>query len=106
MLSQVYPSAFSNLAPAAALLVIHKTPGPEILRPDAFSGDNGLTLVERAPYGVIAAITPSTNPTETIINNGIGMVSGGNAVAFNVHPGAKRCSAWCIAPQASTRTRR
>ncbi len=78
------------------LLVIHKTPGPEILRPDAFSGDDGLTLVERAPYGVIAAITPSTNPTETIINNGIGMVSGGNAVVFNVHPGAKRCSAWCI----------
>jgi acyl-CoA reductase-like NAD-dependent aldehyde dehydrogenase len=78
------------------LLVIHKTPGPEILQPSAFSGDNGLTLVERAPYGVIAAITPSTNPTETIINNGIGMVSGGNSVAFNVHPGAKRCSAWCI----------
>jgi acyl-CoA reductase-like NAD-dependent aldehyde dehydrogenase len=78
------------------LLVIHKTPGPEILQPTAFSGDNGLTLVERAPYGVIAAITPSTNPTETIINNGIGMVSGGNSVAFNVHPGAKRCSAWCI----------
>ena len=78
------------------LLVIHKTPGPEILQPSAFSGDDGLTLVERAPYGVIAAITPSTNPTETIINNGIGMVSGGNAVAFNVHPGAKRCSAWCI----------
>ncbi len=66
------------------LLVIHKTPGPEILRPDAYSGDDGLTLVERAPYGVIAAITPSTNPTETIINNGIGMVSGGNSVAFNV----------------------
>jgi len=78
------------------LLVIHKTPGPEILQPTAFSGDNGLTLVERAPYGVVAAITPSTNPTETIINNGIGMVSGGNAVAFNVHPGAKRTSAWCI----------
>ncbi len=78
------------------LLVIHKTPGPEILRADAYTGDDGLTLVERAPYGVIAAITPSTNPTETIINNGIGMVSGGNAVAFNVHPGARRCSAWCI----------
>jgi aldehyde dehydrogenase len=78
------------------LLVIHRTPGPEILEPVAMTGDDGLTLVERAPYGVIAAITPSTNPTETILNNGIGMVSGGNAVAFNVHPGAKHCSAWVV----------
>ena len=45
-------------------LVIDKTPGPEILQPVAVTGDNGLMLTERAPYGVIGAITPSTNPTE------------------------------------------
>lgn len=78
------------------LLVIYKTPGPEILEPIAYTGDDGLTLIERAPYGVIAAITPSTNPTETIICNGIGMVSGGNTVTFNTHPGAKGVSAYCI----------
>lgn len=78
------------------LLVIHKTPGPEILQPEAWTGDDGLTLLERAPFGVIAAITPCTNPTETIICNGIGMVSGGNAVVFNVHPSAKRTSAYCV----------
>lgn len=78
------------------LLVIHKTPGPEILEPTAWSGDGGLTLMERAPYGVIGAITPSTNPTETILNNGIGMVSGGNGVVFNTHPGAKQCSSYVI----------
>ena len=78
------------------LLVIYRTPGPEILEPIAFTGDDGLTLIERAPYGVIAAITPSTNPTETIICNGIGMVSGGNTVVFNTHPGAKGCSAYVI----------
>src|SRR5262249_55023435 len=50
------------------LLCINKTPGPEHLRPIAFSGDDGLTIVERAPYGVIGAITPTTNPTETVIN--------------------------------------
>jgi acyl-CoA reductase-like NAD-dependent aldehyde dehydrogenase len=44
------------------LLVADKTPGPEILQPVAWSGDRGLTLTERAPYGVIASITPSTNP--------------------------------------------
>ena len=70
-------------------LVIDKTPGPEILQPSAWTGDRGLTLVERAPYGVFGVITPSTNPTSTIINNAIGLVSAGNAAVFNVHPGAQ-----------------
>jgi aldehyde dehydrogenase len=72
------------------LLVANRTPGPEILQAEAISGDHGLTLTERAPYGVIAAITPSTNPTSTIFNNAISMLSAGNAVVFNVHPGANR----------------
>lgn len=78
------------------LLVIHKTPGTEILRADAWTGDDGMTLVERAPFGVIGSITPCTNPTETIINNGIGMVAGGNAVVFNTHPSARKTSAYVI----------
>ncbi len=40
-------------------LVIDKTPGPEILQPTAWTGDRGLALVERAPYGVFGVITPS-----------------------------------------------
>lgn len=75
------------------LLCANKTPGTEILRPVAYSGDHGLTLVERAPFGVIGSITPTTNPTETIICNAIGMVAGGNSVVFNVHPSAKKVSA-------------
>ncbi len=71
------------------ILVAERTPGTEDLRPVAFTGDHGLTLVERAPYGVIGSITPSTNPSETIINNAISMVAGGNAVVFNPHPGAR-----------------
>jgi acyl-CoA reductase-like NAD-dependent aldehyde dehydrogenase len=73
-------------------LVTEKTPGIEILTPGAFSGDRGLTLIEPAPYGVIGAITPSTNPTSTIICNTIGMLAAGNAVVFNVHPAAKKVS--------------
>lgn len=71
-------------------LVIEKTPGTEDLQPTAYSGDFGLTLTENAPYGVIGSITPTTNPTETIINNSIGMIAGGNAVVFNPHPRAKK----------------
>ncbi len=73
-------------------LVTEKTPGTEVLKPVAYTGDRGLTLVEPAPYGVIGAITPVTNPTSTIICNTIGMVAAGNGVVFNVHPSAKRVS--------------
>ena len=74
------------------LLVTNKTPGPEDLVPTAGSGDHGLMLVEPAPFGVIGAITPVTNPSSTIICNAIGMVSAGNSVVFNAHPSAKRVS--------------
>ncbi len=74
------------------LLVANKTPGPEDLAPTAASGDHGLVLIEPAPFGVIGAITPVTNPSSTIINNAIGMVAAGNAVVFNAHPSAKAVS--------------
>jgi acyl-CoA reductase-like NAD-dependent aldehyde dehydrogenase len=77
-------------------LVAEKTPGPEILQTIAYTGDHGLMLTERAPYGVILAITPTTNPTETILCNAIGMVAAGNAVVFNVHPSAAQVSNWCV----------
>lgn len=71
------------------LLVSNKTPGLEDLQPVAWTGDHGLTLVERAPYGLIGAIIPSTNPTSTVICNSIGMIAAGNAVVFGPHPSAK-----------------
>ena len=66
-----------------------KTPGIEDLRPEALSGDHGLTLTENAAWGVIASVTPSTNPAATVINNSISMISAGNAVVFAPHPAAK-----------------
>jgi aldehyde dehydrogenase len=74
------------------LLVANKTPGVEDLEPSAASGDHGLVLTEPAPFGVIGAITPVTNPPSTIICNAIGMVAAGNTVVFNPHPSAKRVS--------------
>lgn len=77
-------------------LAIEKTPGVEDVVPQAFSGDYGLSIQEPAPFGVIGSITPCTNPTETIICNGIGMLAGGNSVVFNPHPTAKKTSAYVI----------
>lgn len=73
-------------------LVTRKTSGTEVLTPNAVTGDDGLTLTEYAPYGVIGTITPTTNPTSTIICNTIAMVSAGNSIVFNVHPNARACS--------------
>ncbi len=77
-------------------LAIERTPGVEDLFPAAFSGDDGLTIEERAPWGVIGSITPCTNPSETIICNAIGMLAGGNAVVFNPHPSARGVSAYTV----------
>ena len=77
-------------------LVIEKTPGIEDLQPKSYTGDHGLTLVENAPYGVIGAIAPSTNPTATIINNGISMIAAGNSVVFAPHPAATKCSMYTM----------
>ena len=78
---------------AKNLLVTEKTPGPEDLEPQATTGDDGMTVTEFAPFGVVAAITPTTNPTATIINNTLAVVSAGNGLVFNAHPNAKEVSA-------------
>ena len=49
-----------------------------------------------APYGVIGSITPSTNPSETVICNSIGMIAGGNAVVFNPHPNACKTANYAV----------
>lgn len=77
---------------AKVVLAAEKTPGVEDIEPRAFSGDKGLTLVEKAPYGVVGSITPSTNPPSTVVNNSLSLIAAGNSVVFNPHPGAKRVS--------------
>jgi len=74
------------------ILAAEKTPGMEDITQRVWSGDNGLTLVECAPFGVIGSITPSTNPPSSIINNAISMITAGNAVVFAPHPSAKKVS--------------
>jgi len=77
-------------------LAARKTPGIEDLAPAAWSGDRGLTLEELAPWGVIGAITPSTNPVATVINNSISMLAAGNGVVFNAHPSAAKVTIDCV----------
>ena len=75
------------------LQVLRLVPGVEFLHPYALSGDRGIALEEHAPFGVIAAVTPSTHSIPTLSGNVVSMVAAGNAIVFNPHPGAARCAA-------------
>lgn len=77
-------------------LVADKTPGTEDITTTAWSGDRGLTLIEMGPFGVIGAITPCTNPSETVLCNTMGMLAGGNTVVFNPHPAAIKTSIFAV----------
>lgn len=72
------------------------SPGIEYLQPQAWSGKNGLALDDYSPFGVIGNITPSTHPGPTMINNIIIQICGGNTIAFNPHPSAKKLNAKVI----------
>jgi acyl-CoA reductase-like NAD-dependent aldehyde dehydrogenase len=73
------------------------TPGFEDLETTAWSGDHGLTIEEMAPFGVIGAVTPSTHPVPTMLNNTISNLVAGNGAVFNGHPGGKRVFAHGLA---------
>ena len=81
---------------AKHILVADKTPGTADIVSHAKTGDFGLTLTEMAPFGVVGSITPSTNPSETVICNSIGMIAAGNGVVFNPHPNAIATSNYAI----------
>ena len=64
-------------------------PGMEDLKPEIFTGDLGVTINERIPVGVIAAVNAVTNAAPGIVHNGIMMLAGGNTVVNNPHPKTK-----------------
>lgn len=73
--------------------VIPLVPGVEYLRTDNDSGDDGLTLTDYAPFGVIGAITPVTHSLPTLAGNVINMLAAGNTVVANAHPSGARIAA-------------
>jgi aldehyde dehydrogenase len=80
----------------AKLGLIKIVPGVDWLRPDARSGDHGITLEEYTPFGVVGAITPSTHSIPTLSGNIVNIVAAGNAVVFNAHPSAAKCAAVAV----------
>src|SRR5262245_32745600 len=80
------------------LQIIKLVPGVDWLRPDGHSGDHGITLEEYTPFGVVAAVTPSTHSIPTLSGNIVNIAAAGNAVVFNAHPAATRSAALAVRP--------
>jgi propionaldehyde dehydrogenase len=70
--------------------------GMEDLGPEVYSGDRGVTIIEKIPVGVIASVNPVTNAAPTILFNAIMMMAGGNTVVNNPHPRTKAVSARAV----------
>ena len=70
--------------------------GMEDLSPEVYTGDKGVTIIERIPVGVIASVNPVTNGAPTILFNAVMMMAGGNTVVNNPHPTTKVVSAQVI----------
>ncbi len=71
-------------------VIADRIPGVEFLRTDAFSGENGVSLQEYAPFGVIGVITPVTHSLPTLACNAINMLASGNSLVCNPHPSGAR----------------
>ncbi len=74
-------------------VALKKVPGVEYLRTENVSGDDGLTLTDYAPFGVIGAITPVTHSLPTLAGNAINMLAAGNTVVVNAHPSGAKVAA-------------
>src|SRR6266568_6319538 len=71
-------------------VIADRIPGVEWLKTEAVSGENGISLTEYAPFGVIGVITPVTHSLPTLACNAINMLAAGNSLVCNPHPaGAK-----------------
>jgi aldehyde dehydrogenase len=79
------------------LELLEAVPGVEFLRTPAHSGDQGVSLDEAAPWGVIGVITPVTHSIPTLTSNAISMIAAGNAMVVNPHPGGANCAAMAAA---------
>ncbi|MBR6206688.1 MAG: aldehyde dehydrogenase [Oscillospiraceae bacterium] len=72
------------------------TPDTRDVPVQVYSGSKGLTIDYFAPFGVVGAITPVTNPASTIIANTICNLAVGNSLVFNPHPAGVKSASWTI----------
>ncbi|WP_434777905.1 aldehyde dehydrogenase [Neisseria sp. Ec49-e6-T10] len=65
-------------------LISYYTPGLDCLEATVDTGDDGLTLHEYSPYGVVLVSLPYYYAVEALLSNIISALSAGNAIIFGV----------------------
>ena len=68
------------------------TPGLEDIKPRMISGDDGVTMVEQVPVGLVVLIAPTTHPIAQIVNHVICMIAAGNSTFICPHPRAQEAT--------------
>ena len=74
----------------AKLGLIKLVPGVDWIRPDARSGDHGITLEEYTPFGVVGAITPSTHSIPTLSGNIVNICHTSAVISYHSQPTVKK----------------
>lgn len=75
------------------LRIIRKVLGVEAMRAEVRTDRSGATLIEAAPWGVIAMALPATHSAPTMASNAVNVLSAGNVPVFTAHPAAARIAA-------------
>ncbi|MBI4164850.1 MAG: aldehyde dehydrogenase EutE [Acidobacteria bacterium] len=78
------------------LRLVKKVLGVEALKTEARSDTSGVCLIEYAPFGVIAMVSPSTHGVPTMGGNAINVIAGGNTAVFSSHPATARSVAYAV----------
>lgn len=72
------------------LRLIRRVLGVEALESAVRTDSSGMTLIEAAPWGVIAMALPATHSVPTMAANAINVIAAGNVAVFTAHPAANR----------------
>lgn len=78
------------------LKIVKNVLGVEAMRVDARTDATGLTLIERAPWGVIGMVLPATHSAPTLASNAINILASGNAAVFSPHPAGAKVAAYAL----------
>ena len=70
----------------AKLKNVRLTVGVEAMGSEAKTDNNGLCLIEHAPWGVIGMVLPATHSVPTMATNAINILAAGNTAIFSPHP--------------------
>ncbi|MFP5209574.1 MAG: aldehyde dehydrogenase family protein [Acidobacteriota bacterium] len=70
--------------------------GVEAMRSDARSDQNGLCIIERAPWGVIGMMLPVTHSVPTMVSNAINVLAAGNTAVFGPHPSGAKVAQYAL----------